>query len=489
MKKLFTVLGSALLFASCTKMLEEKPEDRLFSQGFYKTSTDAMAAVNAIYTTFKDQNSYAFRWPQVYQAMEDYATGKGQYIFFGQYKALPSTAVAITDGAWASWYTTINTAGIVLKYVPGISMNTTQRNALLAEARFLRAFSYFELMKGWGAVPIRKDPTEDPSAVGGKRESVADVYAFIISDLKFAEDNLPSVPALAGRPSKWSAKTMLADVYLQRNDWTNARQKADEVIQSGAYSLVNVKQASDFDQIFSADVATSTEDVFAVKFTRIANLGTQIPAFYHNSDAAWASRGFGTFSTRNTYPLIAQWSNGDLRKTYDLYTQYPNKSGATITNPSTDPIRFGKFKDAKAPDNTAHGISYPVYRYPDALLIYAEAASQEANGPTALALERLNAVHRRAYGLSPTAPSAVDFSPVGQTAQTFRNLVLTERAYEFLCEGGKRWRDLVRTGTAAQVIKAVKGIDIEPAAYLFPIPQQEIDNNPDIDQKDQNPGY
>ncbi len=131
----------------------------------------------------------------------------------------------------------------------------------------------------------------------------------------------------------------------------------------------------------------------------------------------------------------------------------------------------------------------PWNRYPDALLIYAEAASQENNGPTAIALERLNMVHRRAYGFNATATSPADFSLTGQTAQSFRDLVLKERAYEFIVEGGKRWRDLVRTGTAAQVIKAAKGIDINPASYLFPIPQQEIDNNPDIDQKDQNPGY
>jgi starch-binding outer membrane protein, SusD/RagB family len=477
------------LFTSCSKMLEEKPEDRLFTAGFYKTNSDAVAAVNAIYANFRSSSLFAFSWPTVYQAMEDYTTGKGQFVFFGQYKALPSTAFAITDGAWLSWYTTINTANIVLKYVPAISMDATQKNALLGEARFLRAFSYFELVKGWGAVPIKKGPTEDPNATGGKREAVADVYAFIIDDLKFAEANLPSTVSAAGRPSKWAAKTMLADVYLIREDWTNARIKADEVIQSGAYSLVNVKQASDFDQIFSPDNPTSSEDVFAIKSTRISGLGMQIPAFYHNSDAAWAARGFATFSTNNTYPLIAQWSNNDLRKTYDLYTQYPNKSGVIKTNPPTDPIRFGKFKDAKATDNRSHGISYPIYRYPDALLIYAEAASQENNGPTALALERLNMVHRRAYGFTPTVASADDYNLAGQTAASFRNLVLTERAYEFLCENGKRWRDLVRTGTAAQVIKTAKEIDIAQAAYLFPIPQQEIDNNPDIDQKDQNPGY
>ena len=489
MKKIFIFFSLSVLLASCTKMLEEKPEDRLFSEGFYKTSSDAVAAVNAIYTTFKDPNSYAFRYPEVYQAMEDYATGKGQYIFFGQYKALPNTAAAITDGGWSAFYTTINTANIVLKYVPPISMNDNLKNALLGEARFLRAFSYFELVKGWGAIPIKSEVVEGPESVGGKRETVATVYAFIIEDLKFAEANLPSTQNLAGRPTRWSAKTMLADVYLINGDWTNARIKADEVIQSNAYTLVNVKQASDFDLVFSPEYPTSSEDVFSIKFARIPNLGTQVPAFYHNSDAAAASRGFGTFSSRPNYPLIANWSSSDLRKTFNLYTQYLNKSGVLVTNPASEPIRFGKFKDAKAPDNTGHGISYPIYRYPEALLIYAEAASMENAGPTSLAMERLNMVHRRAYGYNPTTTSAVDFNLAGQTQQSFRNLVLTERAYEFMCEHGKRWRDLIRTGTAAQVIKTAKGIDIQPAAYLFPIPQQEIDNNPDISLKDQNPGY
>ncbi len=490
MKKLFIFVGLSLLFASCTKMLEEKPEDRLFSAGFYKTSSDAVAAVNAIYTPFGDGNSYSFRYFVLNTAMEDYATGKGQFVFFGQYQALPGTAVAITDGAWAVWYQVINAANIVLKYVPPISMDATQKNAILGEARFLRALGYFNLVKNWGGVPIISKPTESPEeAGGGKREAVSDVYAFILDDLKFAEVNLPLKQIQAGRPTSGAAKTMLADVYLIREDWTNARIKADEVIKSGTYSLVSVSQSADFEQIFGADYPTSSEDIFSIKFARIAGLGTQLPAFFHNSDAAWAARGFGTFSGRTTYPLLAQWSNSDLRRAYNLYTQYPNKAGTIVNNPSSDPIRFGKFKDSKATDNSSHGTSIPIYRYPDALLIYAEAASQENNGPTAIALERLNMVHRRAYGFNATATSPADFSLTGQTAQSFRDLVLKERAYEFMVEGGKRWRDLVRTGTAAQTIKAAKGIDINPASYLFPIPQQEIDNNPDIDQKDQNPGY
>jgi hypothetical protein len=416
--------------------------------------------------------------------MEDYATGQGQYIAVGQYQGLPSSFVANTDAMWAAWYRTINTANIALKYVPAISMDESQKNALLGQARFLRAYSYYSLVRGWGGVPIRTEPVEAPEGLGGKREPVDDVYNLIIEDLKFAETNLPSTQTSAGRPTSGAAKTALADVYLTLEDWANARIKADEVIQSGVYSLVNVKQAADFEQIFGADATTSSEDVFSIKFSR--TLGTFLPAFYHPATSAYASGGFGTFWGLPTYPLIAQWDSNDLRKSFNLLTQYPNKSGVIVQNDPSRPIRFGKFKDMKAQSAQGHGNAVPVYRYPDALLIYAEAASQENGGPTALALERLNMVHRRGYGYSSTAPSPVDFTLTDQA--TFRKIVLMERAYEFLTEG-KRWLDLKRTGTVNETIKAAKGIDVAVAHLLFPVPKQEIDNNPDINPADQNPGY
>lgn len=488
MKKLFIILGFPLLFTSCTKMLEEKPEDQLLSGTFYRTSTDAAAATNAIYAPLRSIDLYGFRWGSMYTAMEDYATGKGQYIPHGQYKGFPSSVIANSDLAWAAFYRTINAANIVLKYVPSISMEESQKNALLGEARFLRAFSYFQLVRGWGGVPIKDKPIESPSEIGGKRNSLPEVYSFMIDDLKFAETNLPAKQTLAGKPSLWAAKTMLADVYLNREDWTNARMKAEEVIQSGAYSLVRVNQATDFEQIFGADVQTSSEDVFSIKFSRVQNLGTAVPSFYHPGNSAFAARGYGTFFGFPTYPLLAQWNNNDLRKGFNLLTQYPDKTGKIVKTSAAEPIRFGKFKDSKAQNEFSHSTAFPIYRYPDALLIYAEAASQENGGPTPLALERLNMVRRRAYGLDPAIPSAVDFVLTGYTAESFRNLVLTERAYEFLCEG-KRWFDLKRTGLVQQTIKAAKGIDVAISHLLFPIPKQEIDNNPDIKPEDQNPGY
>jgi hypothetical protein len=364
-------------------------------------------------------------------------------------------------------------------------MAEANKNALLGEARFLRAWCYRNLVWSWGGVPIRREPTESVEQAGGKRESVADVYNFITEDLKFAEINLPNKPALAGKPTKWAAKTMLADIYLFTEKWADARDKADEVITSSGYSLVPVKVASDFDQLFGPTAITSVEDIFSIKYAR--TVGSEIAQQYAQPNSAYSSGGYGSFYGLPTFPLLRDWDKQDLRYQYDIYTSYPNKQGVIVQAPASAPILFGKFKDPGfAP---SHGNDYPIYRFADALLIYAEAASQASGGPTALALERLNMIRRRAYGQVPTAPSAVDYKlSDAPTQQAFRDLVIKERAYEFLNEG-KRWFDLIRTKTVKPVVKAAKGIDVPDYFLLFAIPKNEIDNNPDIDPKDQNPGY
>ena len=120
------------------------------------------------------------------------------------------------------------------------------------------------------------------------------------------------------------------------------------------------------------------------------------------------------------------------------------------------------------------GNDLPIYRYAEALLIYAEAAARAASSPTAEAMEALNKVHRRAFGVDPETPSAVDFNIADYDAISFVDLVLQERAYEFIFEG-KRWFDLKRTGMAAQTILDVKGITIAEKHYLWPIPTAELD--------------
>ena len=489
MKKnaIYCLLSASLLTFSCKDLLVENPQSLLATTNFYKTAADANSAITAVSASLHTQGLYSFRYPVFFTALEDYSSGQGQYISLSQYQ-MTAALIGTTDGFWTGFYKTIDAANLALKNVPAIPMDATQKTQLLGEAYFLRALSYYQLVKNFGAVPIRTEPTLDLSAVGGKREPVEKVYAQIIADLKMAETGLPLTQALAGKPTSGSAKLMLADVYLTREQWADARDKAQEVIASGVYSLVNVKQSADFETIFGAGVVTSTEEVFSIKFQRSVAGGDFLPQFYHLPTSLWATSGFGTFFGFPTYPLLRDWDNADLRKGYNIYTAGPNKAGVIVPNGANQPIRFGKFKDTGAPTSGASGNDFPVYRYAEALLIYAEAASQAGQGPTALALERLNMVHRRAYGFTPTSPSAVDFTLTGQTAASFRDLVIKERAYEFFVEG-KRWFDLKRTGTVQSVIKAAKGIDVPNSILLLSIPRQEIDNNPDIAPTDQNPGY
>lgn len=489
MKKitLYSLLTVSFLTFSCRDLLDENPESLLASNNFYKTAADANSAVNAISGTLHGATMYGFRYLVHTTALEDYSSGQGFYIPMSQYQ-ISTSIISVTDGFWTGFYKTIDAANRVLKYVPPISMDETQKKQLLGEAYFLRALAYYNLVKLFGGVPIRTEPTENSSSLGGKRESIENVYALIIADLKLAEASLPLTQSIIGKPTSGAVKTMLADVYLVREMWAEARDKAEEVIGSQSYSLVNVKQPGDFEKIFGADVTTSTEEVFSIKFQRSVAGGSGLPQFYHLNNSQWASNGFGTFFGFPNYPLLRDWPEADLRKSFNLYTSGPNKQGVIVPNGATQPIRFGKFKDSAAPTGNAHGNDFPIYRYADVLLIYAEAASQAGAAPNQQALERLNMVHRRAYGYAPASPSPVDFTLDGLTKSSFRDLVLKERAYEFMVEG-KRWYDLVRTGTAKQIIKEAKGIDISGTVFLMPIPKQEIDNNPDIAPTDQNPGY
>ena len=123
------------------------------------------------------------------------------------------------------------------------------------------------------------------------------------------------------------------------------------------------------------------------------------------------------------------------------------------------------------------------------LLIYAEAANRANHGTTTQAMEDLNQVHRRSYGYNPQSPSPVDYDAANFNEETFFDLLLREKSYETILEC-KRWLDLVRTGTAAKMVKQNTGKTLNESMLLWPIPVTELNYNKAIDPvKDQNPGY
>jgi hypothetical protein len=489
MKRFLTLITGLSLLAlpGCQGVLTEVPRANLSQANFYQSRADLVAGLNAVYTIMRNGNYYGTNYPAQLEGLTDYAISRGTQTPVSEYQGLDGTNIARTNAIWGQIYQAINAANIILKAAPGIAMADADRNPLLGEARFLRALNYYNLVRNFGAVPIHQEPTENLNQLGGKRQPVAEVYNVVIADLLEAEKTLPATTKEIGRPTSWAAKTLLADVYLTNERWADARDKADEVIQSKAYSLVEVKVSDDFEKIYGASLVTTPEEIFYLKYAQLATHGWNYVAYLYPADNPNAPGGVRAHFSKPDLPLIKNWDDKDLRKNFNLFSTYPNRVGVQSSLPAAEPLGFRKYKDLNAVNV---GSDCPILRYADALLIYAEAASQAASGPTALALERLNMVHRRAYGFPSTSPSPVDFTPTGQTAASFRELVLTERAYEFMLEF-KRWHDLKRMGTdrLKAIIKAAKGKDVSTTHLLWPIPIQEIDNNPDIDQKDQNPGY
>jgi len=481
MKRIIFIILLILPFVSCNDFLEEVPKDKLSEMNFYSTLAEAEATVTAIYypirTNFKETYISQTEIPA------DYAYGRGStYPNGGDYIGLSEANINAVGSNWANFYQAINYANIAIEKIPLIEANESNKNALVAEAHFLRAFCYYILVRRWGAVPLRLKINEGD--IG--RTPVADVYESIISDLKIGEEDLPSTSAIYGRSTKWAAKTLLSEVYLTMGNWSLAAQKAKEVIDSGLFGLVEVATANDFDKIFGAAANGTKEEIFYLKYSH--ENGTKWPYYMAYTGVTFTNHaGYVVYSDPEN-PFMKEWSKSDLRKQWGVFTEYVNASGVLKQLPSSYPMCFSKYRDTGAPNKDNHANDYHALRYADVLFIYAEAANMENNGPTSLAVECLNKIKRRGYGYSLNSSSPVDYSKTGWTVQSFRDSVLQERAYEFICEG-KRWLDLLRTGTAQEAVLKNKGKTVNECMLLWPIPKDEINTNPLINQEDQNPGY
>lgn len=478
-----SIVVVTVLFTSCQNMLDEIPKDFVARNNYYKNEADAQGALNGAYNTlgpdFFNIEDYILS-----ELHGDYLNGRGSQASISiMHQLLDQQNIGRASTLWSRLYSGINRANAVLDNVPRIAdMNEGARTRILAEAHFIRALAYFELVRGFGPVPIKTKESTDLSDLESPRRPENDVYDLIIADALAAEEGLLETVSGTGQASKSAAKMLLAHVYLTIGDWQAAATKADEVITSGKYQLVNVREPDDFYRIFAA--TTSSEDIMSVHhsetrqsvITDYLHMGNNFP--YNYSSTGY----FGWVPDMNSF-IGEAWDENDLRKPFNLYTHTQNAAGEWVPLPATTPVLFKKF----ITDNSGlRTYSVPIYRYAEALLFYAEAACRAEGGPSALALERLNMVRRRAYGYDPHVPSAADYA-TGMGEEEFADAVLQERAYEFLIER-RRWWDLKRTGKAKEAFAAV-GKNLIDERLLWPIPENEINNNPAIGQEDQNPGY
>ncbi len=483
MKKITLILLTIILFSACENMLDEVPKNFVSKSNYYQTESDAQGAIAGAYASLQS-DFYGITNYLMIELHGDYLFGRGSQApitIFDQ--ILDQRNIGRCESNWGVLYLAINRANAVLDNVPKIvDIDAEVQTQILAEAHFSRAMAYFELVRGWGAVPIKTSESIDLTALEAPREPESKVYELIIQDCIAAESGLGEVGSQTGRASKWAAKMLLAHVYLTTENWEGAAEKSLDVLNNGPFSLITVEQPDDFYKMFAVD--THSEDIMSLHHSETKN--STIPTYIHRANAVpyhYSSAGYFAWLPNMNSFIGDSWDNNDLRKSFNMYTEYQNADGEWVSLPTTVPILFKKFT------SNTDGISLysvPVYRFSEAFLFYAEASCMAEGSPSSLALEKLNMIKRRAYGFNITANSSVDY-PAGMSKIDFREAVLQERAYEFLIER-RRWFDLKRTGKVKEAFAAT-GRNILDERMLFPIPENEINNNPAINQADQNPGY
>lgn len=474
-----------MVITSCNK-LEETPYSSIFTDNFYKTASDAEAAITAVYGPLVDLYNTAGTFASDFSADQIYprpVVGRDTYTLFS-YDPNYTTQKSFSrqfespQQIWQSCYSGIEKANWVLYKVPNTDMDATRRTEILGEAYYLRAFYMWMLTKNFRDIVVKTRPsTSIDSAIVGKTEQ-KDVYKQIYADLDQAINDLkPYASGITkGRPSKEVAMALYAKAALYDENWSVSLEKAKAVINSGAYSLMpNVLDVYDV----SKEDAARQENMWAYECDNTSpGNSTQIISLYgpKNSDGpAYAVTSFGSAFAYQSF--FDSFDPADKRRQL-LDTFYINKLGEVVHQKDVTPItphgvEVKKYMDPVSP---SHGINIPILRLADVYLIAAE-ASAEANGVTDEAYSYIDIVRHRA-GLPDLTK--------GLAKDQFKDSVLRERSWELFGEGD-RWYDLTRTNTFMQVIpKAVN--DVFPTRIpqernrYFPIPQDEINANNLLEQ-------
>jgi hypothetical protein len=465
-----------VLLPACQDLLEENPKE-VVEENFYNTPSEFESAVNAVYIPFRG-GTFIGSYAVILDTHTDWGYGRGSRAVLNSFQGFNSNWTNGVGGMWNLFYQGIRNANIVIRNAPADNTNIEITQSV-AEARFLRAFYYFHLVRNWSDVPLRT--VENMEVRDLARTPVNEVYDLIVADLLVAEADLPEVPKHLGRPTTYAAKTMLSDVYLTLGMYTEARNKSVEVIDADVYSLVPVSTPDEIaNKIFGPDVLTTTEEILSIKYSRMEGQGCYMPwVINHPSSGLFSFGGAYAHYSKASDPFYKNWDNNDLRKGMWDMINFGVGDSTLVSR---------KFPDPDAPFNLGAGNDFPLYRYPEVLLMYAEADARVSGGPTTAGMEALNQVHRRAYGEDPESPSPFDLDAADYDLDSFIDLVIQERGHEFIFEA-KRWFTLKRTNKAQEIIMQNRGIQIADRVYKWPLPNSELNFNDLINGEDQNPGY
>ena len=489
------VAGTALV-TSCMDQLEKVPVLGQTESTFYRTASDAEEALVAAYDPLQwnfTTDEYHFRWFYGDICSDDAIKGGSGQNDLGQVGQLEEFVATPTNrhvnASYEQKYAGIYRANIVIEKVPEIDMDETRRAQIVAEAKFLRAYYFFELVTLFGGVPP-VDHTLAPSEYEMSRATPDDIWAIIEQDLTDAAADLPEKSELAGsqlgRATRGAALALLGKSHLYQEEWQDAADALSLVERSGEYDL-----DPDYAHIFTEDGEHGIESVFEISRSPSgggnwgnvngSNEGNMTNVF-QRARGQFGGWGFNI----PTQDLVDEYEAGDPRLGQTIFRegdQMGDRGIFTKENASADYDYYSRKyfmnqadQDRAVGDPLINGISNDrIIRYADVLLMYAEALYHLSDEPGART--QINAVRARARaGGSPFL-----LPDVTASGQALLDAIYHERRVELAMEG-HRFFDLVRWGLAPQKLDGF----VSGTHEVFPIPFKQIQLNPALEQ---NPGY
>lgn len=499
-KIILSLVLLTILQWSCEKeFLEKKPLVGTTEGNFYKTEGDAIAAVNAAYASLQYELTPAghFRWfwgDIMSDDSEKGGSGDNDGVELLQLETFQGpTNTDLLESEWAADFEGIYRANVALEKIPDITMDEDLKTRLLAEAKFVRAYFYYNLVTIFGGVPLA-DRVLAPSEYDIPRASAEEIWSLIEADLKDAEAELPKrseYPAQdLGRATRGAAQALLLKSYAYQNRWVEAQTVAEEIINSGEYQL-----APNYSSIFTEGGENGPGSIFEIQYMNASggnwgrnaqNEGTFSNVFQR---ARGQFEGFGfNIPTQALVDEFFVEGLEDPRLSATVFREgEPMGDRGIFTKDATGGFphdyyqkKYFNNKSEEAPfgdPNPNGGSNDRVIRYADVLLLHAEAAYY--NGDESTAKASLNTVRARARGNNP------DILPdVTSSGPALLDAIYHERRVELALEG-HRFFDLVRSGRAQDALGPL-GYQ-EGTHNLFPIPASQIQaTNGALTQ---NPGY
>ena len=505
MKNVFSVtliLATMLIFLnSCSEdILDKDPLNELSAEGYYNNQSDAEAAIGGIYGKMCETFSGYYKW--TYSVWSDIRADNTHAGFVADYinaqLHIPrASANEVHPYAWNENYKYIGEANSVLDNVPGIqdpNFSEADKNIILGQAYFIRGFCYFHLARVFGGVPVQL--SNNDSDIFKAKSPQSEVYAQIIDDMLMAESLLPEEYSsnfeTRARGTKGGAQSILAKVYAEIGDYTKCAEYAGKVIDSGVYELLPT-----FDHLFDDQHKYNKESIFeTVHVANNTNIATYAsvqmlpPGDFSQYDdpskigSSWTVS-YHRFNTASTDLMAAFEEMGDEVRKYSSTITVSDRSlisdpayGYGVNEPISHMYKMGRSGEIFGGSNVMH------LRLADIILLRAEALNNIGN--TAEAIVLLNQVRAR-----------VELAPTTAVSQSDVKLaILKERRLELLVEGNRYW-DLQRYfNDTSAFVAYLNGLtdssgnsleyQVTPDKIFAPIPQSEIDINPNLVQ---NAGY